>query len=143
MPNLTQKDLWLNIPVAADDNYITQLAILIRDSLSPNLKVHLEYANETWNPYYFVNRTYVDSLGDFRGYDVNPFIAGQKFHTVRSIEMFQIFDAVFGSQVNRLNHVIASQATWDFTGRVIVETLKNPILNPSNYFHLIFMVLSS
>lgn len=47
--NSLGKDCWISVPTMADDNYITQLATLFRDSLDPNLKIYLEYSNECWN----------------------------------------------------------------------------------------------
>lgn len=67
LANAASNDLWLNIPVRVDDDYITKLAQLIRygsdgvnpytntqanpvyPPLKPGLKVYLEYGNEVWN----------------------------------------------------------------------------------------------
>ncbi len=42
-------DPWINIPVHASDDYITQLAILFKDNLDPDRVVYVEYCNEVWN----------------------------------------------------------------------------------------------
>jgi fibronectin type 3 domain-containing protein len=47
--NEVQMDLWLCVPVAADDNYLAQLAQCIYNNLDANLNVYLEYSNEVWN----------------------------------------------------------------------------------------------
>lgn len=67
LANATGNDLWLNIPVKASDDYLTQLAQLLRygsDGVNPytstqanpvypplkaGIKVYLEYGNELWN----------------------------------------------------------------------------------------------
>lgn len=49
LANETQKDMWINVPLKADDNYVLQLARLIRAQLNPNLKCYVEYSNEIWN----------------------------------------------------------------------------------------------
>ena len=49
LANLTDKDAWICIPHLADDDYVTQAARLIRDTLEPDRKVYIEYSNETWN----------------------------------------------------------------------------------------------
>ncbi len=50
LANITAKDIWINIPMAASDDYITQLARLCKDSLSnPACKIYIEYSNEAWN----------------------------------------------------------------------------------------------
>lgn len=47
--NATGKDIWINIPIAADDDYIFQLATLFKNFLSPELNIYIEYSNEVWN----------------------------------------------------------------------------------------------
>lgn len=33
----------------ADDDYVTNLAVLIKQNLNPNLNAYIEYSNEVWN----------------------------------------------------------------------------------------------
>jgi hypothetical protein len=47
--NEANMDLWINIPVSVDDDYIRHLAQLIHASLKPELKIYLEHSNEIWN----------------------------------------------------------------------------------------------
>lgn len=50
LANITGKDIWINIPVAASDDYVAQLAKMINDSLvNPGTKIYIEYSNEVWN----------------------------------------------------------------------------------------------
>jgi hypothetical protein len=49
MANELGKDIWLNIPVNADDAYIRWLANLLNTTLAPGRVVYLEYSNEVWN----------------------------------------------------------------------------------------------
>ena len=62
LANAVHSDMWINIPAHADDNYLTQLANLIKHgdtvggvsypALAPDLNVYIEFSNETWNPGY-------------------------------------------------------------------------------------------
>ncbi len=62
LANATNTDMWINIPGAATDDYVTQLASLIKNGdtvggvtyagLNPNLKVYLEFSNEVWGGSY-------------------------------------------------------------------------------------------
>ncbi len=47
--NAAKRDIWINVPDQADDNYIENLAKLIHDQLDPSLKAYIEYSNEVWN----------------------------------------------------------------------------------------------
>jgi hypothetical protein len=67
LANATGDDIWLNVPVKANDDYITKLAQLLKygsdgvnpytsaqlnpvyPPLKPGVKVYLEYGNEVWN----------------------------------------------------------------------------------------------
>ncbi|MDP9175832.1 MAG: fibronectin type III domain-containing protein, partial [Planctomycetota bacterium] len=59
LANDLHTDMWINIPAEADDNYIQQLASLIKNGdtvngvnyagLNPDLNVYIEYSNEAWN----------------------------------------------------------------------------------------------
>ncbi|MGO9600947.1 MAG: hypothetical protein ACLP7Q_23445, partial [Isosphaeraceae bacterium] len=58
LANATQTNLWINIPGPATDDYVTQLANLIKNGdtvdgihysgLDSNLKVYVEWSNEVW-----------------------------------------------------------------------------------------------
>ncbi len=47
--NEISADCWLNVPVKADDDYVRQLATLVKARLNPKLNVYIEYSNELWN----------------------------------------------------------------------------------------------
>ena len=47
--NEADMDRGFNLPVSVDDDYIRQLARLVKTTLKPNLNVYLEHGNEMWN----------------------------------------------------------------------------------------------
>ncbi|TWU17250.1 hypothetical protein Pla52o_54250 [Novipirellula galeiformis] len=49
LANATKCDAWLCVPHLADDDYIFQMAVLVKERLDPDLKVYVEYSNEVWN----------------------------------------------------------------------------------------------
>ena len=49
LANAVSADAWLNVPVMADDNYITQMATLVHSQLGKTQKVYVEFSNEVWN----------------------------------------------------------------------------------------------
>lgn len=44
--NSVERDMWINIPAHASDDYIANLAVLLRDSVDPSLNIYYEYSNE-------------------------------------------------------------------------------------------------
>jgi hypothetical protein len=49
MANELGKDIWINIPLGADDDHVRQLATLLNTKLASGRVVYLEYSNELWN----------------------------------------------------------------------------------------------
>jgi hypothetical protein len=100
--NATGKDAWVCLPHAADDDYVRNLATLLRDKLSPGLKVHIEYSNEVWNGA-FTQRKFVESAGAAAGRNwIQQYVA-------RAVQIFRIFETTFGGR-SRLVRVIAGQS---------------------------------
>lgn len=59
LTNLTQTDAWINIPVAATDSYIRELAKFLKANLRPETIIYIEHSNEVWNfgfPQYIYNK---------------------------------------------------------------------------------------
>lgn len=102
LSNYMNADPWLCIPHHADEDYIRQMAILVRDRLAPERKVYIEYSNEIWNSlfdqYRWLNANGPAELGLARraGY-----YAGRAF---------TIWRDVFRGQEHRLVRVAAGQA---------------------------------
>jgi hypothetical protein len=49
LANESVSDLWINIPIAADDRFVRELARLAHERLDSNRKVYIELGNELWN----------------------------------------------------------------------------------------------
>ena len=47
--NKLDADMWVNIPHLATDDYVNQLADLIKTNLDADLRVWVELSNELWN----------------------------------------------------------------------------------------------
>jgi hypothetical protein len=57
LSNTVQRDLWINIPAHATDDYVLQLAKLLSLTVDPTLSIFYEYSNEVWN-WQFEQATY-------------------------------------------------------------------------------------
>ncbi len=130
LSNLTQKDAWICVPHQADDHFITQLAILMRDSLDPNLKVYVEYSNEVWNGSFSQNH-YAADMGDTLGYPGQAWERTWQYYSKRSADVFTLFDAQFAGSPGRLVKVLASQAANSWVSNYIIDHFKDSVYNPS------------
>jgi hypothetical protein len=126
--NDTNMDLWANIPVNADNNYIRGLAKLLKKELKPNLNIYIEYSNELWNwgfTQYGWNLGRADNdvklnnrTGRLLNYDhINKekwanYIWAQRRVGQRLKDIVNIFGEVFGRQeINkRIRGVLAGQS---------------------------------
>jgi hypothetical protein len=109
--NEANMDLWLNIPMAADDDYIRQLAMLLKSKLKPGLNIYIEHSNEVWN-FSFIQYAWNKarakeevSEGNVEyNYDKvnNEEIWAQRRHAQKVHDAVVIFGDVFGKeQINK------------------------------------------
>ena len=118
LANELRVDPWFCMPHAATDDYVTQFATLVRDQLDPDLKVYLEYSNETWN-HLFDQTKYCEAEGLKLGLSTSSVQAGLFYHAKRAVEIFQVWEGVFGSP-DRLVRVLASQFANPWTGEQVM-----------------------
>ncbi|HPY39693.1 MAG TPA: sugar-binding protein, partial [Thiolinea sp.] len=97
LANRLHADPWFTIPHAADNDFIRRYAEYIRANLSPDLKVYIEYSNETWNGI-FSQHAYMKQGGKQMNLDPVDFVAGYKYYSLRSVEIFNIFEQAFGGK---------------------------------------------
>ena len=114
--NLTAKNPWICVPHLATDDYITSLATLYHSTLSTDLTLYIEYSNETWNGQ-FDQEQYTREQGMAEGLDSNEWTARHLWHAKRSVEVFDIFESVFGG-LGRLNRVMGSQNATPWTSNI-------------------------
>lgn len=125
--NYLGKDAWINLPYAADDNFVHQFARFLNDSLDQDLKIYIEYCNESWNPTYD-SYYYTQIQGLNVNLDTDTTLAGLKYHVLRSIQIFDIFSEEFDDN-SRLVNVIASQGAVSQTQ---MEATVDQLINPGD-----------
>lgn len=117
--NRLSADAWIDIPHLADDDYVTQFATYLRDHLRPDLHVYIEYSNEVWNGQ-FAQARYAREQGLAASLSTNDFQAQLFYYSQRSVEVFQIFERVFGG-TDRLVRVMAAQAANAWTSTQVLD----------------------
>jgi len=134
LSNLQGSDAWICIPHLADDNYVTQAATFLRDNLDPNLRVYVEYSNETWNPIFFQS-VHVQDRGEALSLDFNRWEAGHKYTSLRSAEIWSIFETVYGAASStRVVKVLGTQSGNISVTNSRLAALNDPAINPNFVF---------
>ncbi len=128
LANLTHKDIWINIPHKADDNYIEQLAVLLRNHLNSDCKIYIEYSNEVWNGIFSQHSDCAEFAQDL-GYSGEPWERAWKYTAKRSADIFKIFEDVFASNQQFIKIIPAFSANSWITNQ-LVTFFNDPIYNP-------------
>ena len=108
--NRLKANAWFCVPHAATDDYVRRLAELVKAKLDPSLRVHIEYSNEVWNgmfPQTAHSVAQAKALG--LGPKERPWEGGGMYYARRSVEIFRIWEQVFGGR-ERLVRVLSWQA---------------------------------
>ena len=99
---------WFCIPHLADDDYVRQFASLVKARLKPGLKVYVEHSNEVWNGQ-FAQARHARAEGLRLKLADNEYQAQLFYHSMRSTQIFAIFEAVYGA-TDQLVRVLGSQS---------------------------------
>lgn len=95
LANTLKSDAWFTLPHRADNYFINKYAEYVNNNLKPGLKAYVEYSNEAWNGI-FPQAHYVKKMGENRKLDPNRDYAGYKFYSKRSVEIFKIWESIYG-----------------------------------------------
>lgn len=106
LANQLNADPWFSMPHQADDEYVYNFAQYVKNHLKPNLKAYVEYTNEAWNTQFYAQSNYLKNIGLELGLDSDKEKAWQKFYSKRSVEVFDIWEQVFGG-VHRIVRVMS------------------------------------
>jgi len=142
----TGKDIWINIPVAATDDYVKNLAQLLKQQLPPTTNIYIEHSNEVWNfgfPQYTYNKfAAIDEVkqgGSNLNNDgeTNQEVWAQRRHAKRLVEIDSIFRDTFGpSDAARIRPVYAS---WTISAKSHFENVMSWVDKtygpPKSYFY--------
>lgn len=109
LANKVQAEPWFNMPHLAADEYMTNFAKTVKDSLDPKLKVYVEYSNEVWN-WSFPQSHYALKQGKAKWGDKGD--AYMQWHGMRTAQMCDIWKGVFGEQKDRVVCVLGTQRAW-------------------------------
>lgn len=106
---------WINVPHAANDAYVRQMARLIKSETPPGMKIYVEYSNEVWNSQFPQHAHAAREAARLGLKDADA------FYVRRSLEIFAIFEEVFGGS-DRLVRVLAGQAVNTFrAGKLLAQ----------------------
>lgn len=110
LANILNIDPWFNVPHNADDTFIYRMAQTVKQKLKPNLRIYIEYTNEAWNNIFVPQAEHMKQTGYKLKLDKNRDIAGSKYYSKQSVNIFKVWERVFGNN-NRLVRVMGGMTT--------------------------------
>jgi hypothetical protein len=123
LSNRLGADPWFCMPHLADDEYVRNFAALVKEKLHPARRIYVEYSNEVWNGQFEQSR-----WAGQKGLDLKigekPWDAAWHYTARRSVEIFKIWDEVFGGRdaaAKRLVRVLPSQAGNAYVAEQILK----------------------
>lgn len=129
--NQTQKDVWICVPHMADDDYITQMATLFRDSLDEDIVIYLEYSNEVWN--------WIFQQAHYNDQNKPSNLSYGRAMAEKAKNVFDIWHAVFGDDRCRVKRVLGLQGGFNGLNQEILSQLDQDDWDygsPTHYFGL-------
>lgn len=158
--NDLNKDMWINIPVNADDAYVRSLANLLKAKLEPGRAVYVEYSNELWNHIFSqatdnmnaaVNEAVAGDKTLTNGQactkamfnegtgNCSPYWAGYYRVGKRTVRISQIFKEVWGAAAinNQIRVVYPSQFANPSVAEQVLKNIAKYRGKPSTHIHAI------
>ena len=125
LANAVSADAWLNIPVMATDDYVTQMAKLAQSELGPTQKVYVELSNEVWNGMFTQNAYSMTQGTSAFPTATNKWYAGWEWYGMRVAQIADVWYDVYGSTAfnSRVVVVMAGQAA---NAAVLQQELATP-----------------
>lgn len=109
LANRLGADPWFCMPHRATDEYITNFAQLVKDTLDPTLKAYVEYSNEVWN-WQFQQANYALEQGkSLWGQEGDAYM---QWYGMRSAQVSDLWKQVFADQPERVVSILSTQTSW-------------------------------
>jgi hypothetical protein len=131
LSNILKKDIWINIPISCDSNYVHNLAQMLLKELDPAINIYVENSNECWAPAQETHGPYNKAQADFYG------ISFDQNYARRTVELSRWFSNIFGAEQihKRFRIVLGAQHAWGGRSDTHLEYIKNTFGPPSQYIY--------
>jgi hypothetical protein len=148
LANTLKKDLWINVPVEANQAYIQNLAELMHAKLNPTLHLYIEYSNEVWN-YSFAQAGWNQAAAEAE-VAANPksplawqcstyadcqYVWGERRVGAQIVAIAKTFQKVFGAHANMLRPIYATQLGQTYFLSLVLPMIQHFWGPPANYLY--------
>jgi hypothetical protein len=131
LSNILKKDIWINVHMACDSQYVVNLAAFLKQNLDPGIAIYIENSNEVWSPTQLTHGPYNKAEADFYK------ITFDENYARRSVELSKWFGSVFGNQeINkRIRVVLAGQQAYNGRSDNHLNYIKKTFGEPKDFIY--------
>lgn len=131
LSNILNKDIWINIHMSCDSNYVAELANFLLENLNENINIYVENSNEVWSPTQATHGPYNKAEADNYG------ITFDQNYARRTLELSNWFGNVFGSGAinNRVRVILAGQHAYNGRSDIHLNYINDNIGEPKDYIY--------
>jgi len=144
--NRTHTDMWICMPELTVEDYWRNAALLIKEKLNPDLKVYIEWSNETWNSMFSAYQTGIDSgkvydlwFPDDEGTSWGEKRLSARYTVFTAAKIWSVFNDIFGDEAaQRVVKVLAGSVADDWWDAALANALADETVNPGNILPDVF-----
>jgi hypothetical protein len=131
LSNILKKDIWINIPISCDSDYVSNLAKFLNQKLDPAINIYVENSNEVWSPTQTTHGPYNQAQA------VSYKITFDQNYARRTVELSKWFGMVFGTNAinKRIRVILAGQQSYNGRSDNHLNYIKNTFGEPRNFIY--------
>lgn len=131
LANHLGEDIWINIPISCDEDYVLQLARMLQRQLRPDITIYVENSNEVWSPKHQTHGPYNQAQAEARG------IGFDENYARRSVELAKLFARVFGEEAinERIRVILAGQHAYHGRSDKHLKYIDNTFGSPKQFIY--------
>lgn len=131
LANILKKDIWINIHISCDSDYVANLAKKLKAELDPSIHIYVENSNEVWSPTQAKFGPYNMAQANYYGINFNQNYAR------RTVELSRWFAAVFGANAinSTIRMVLGAQQSYPGRTDIHLDYINSTFGAPKNYIY--------
>jgi len=137
LANILDRDIWINILISCDSNYVINLAKMLKDNLNPNINIYIENSNEVWSPTHGTEGPYNQAQAQEFG------ISFDENYARRTVELSNLFAQVFGKKAinKRIRIILSGQQAYVGRHNPHLKFINENYGPPKNYVYALSTAL--
>lgn len=131
LANILEKDIWINIHMSCDSNYVAELGKFLKNNLNEKINIYVENSNEVWSPTQLTHGPYNKAEADDYG------ISFDQNYARRTVELSNWFANIFGGNEinNRIRLILAGQHAYNGRSDIHLNYINDTFGQPKDYVY--------